>query len=129
MIFPNIGKPYAKEKMMMQSAALITVVYIIPLSKLFGNHNILTVPFYAVRDKLYYTAYDMYPKDEAEKEIQWYAVKQIEYQILYRPLYWKHFKSNPQKLANNKELWQWTDEFYNKAMLLAKEKTNQPTLF
>lgn len=125
MIFPNIGKPYAKEKMMMQSAALITVVYIIPISKVFGNHNILTIPFYAVRDKLYDAAYNMYPKDEAEKEIQWYAVKQIEYQMLYEPLL-GDFTTNPKKLANNKDMWRWTDEFYNNAMLLAHEKTDQP---
>lgn len=125
-IFPNIKEPYPRQKMMMQSAAFITAIYIIPLSKVFGNHNILTIPFYVVRDKLYDTAYSMYPKDEAEKEIQWYAVKQIEYQLLYSPLYLKYFNTNPKKLAENKELWHWTDEFYNNAMLLAHEKTNQP---
>lgn len=125
-IFPNINKPYPKQKMMMQSAAFITVIYIIPISKVFGNHNILTIPFYTVRDKLYDTAYNMYPNDEAEKEIQWYAVKLFEYQFLYQPLYEKYFNTNPQKLANNKDLWHWTDEFYNNAMLLAHEKTNQP---
>lgn len=125
-IIPNINKPYAKEKMMMQSAVFITAFYIIPLSKVFGNHNILTSPFYAVRDKLYNTAYNMYPKDEAEKEIQWYAVRFSEYQALYHPMYLKYFKTNPGKLADNKELWTWTDEFYNNAMLLAQEKTEQP---
>lgn len=122
---PNIGQPYSKEKMMMQSSALITGIYIIPLSKILGNHNILTWPFYAVRDKLYNTAYNMYPKDEAEKEIQWYAVRHTEYQMLYRSLL-GNFTTNPKKLANNKEMWQWTDEFYKEAMLLAHEKTNQP---
>lgn len=125
-IIPNINQLYSKQKMMMQSAAMINVIYIFPLSKLFGNHNISTIPFYAVRDKLYYTAYNMYPKDEAEKEIQWYAVRFSEYQALYHPLYLKYFKSNPEKLATDKELWKWTDEFYNNAMLLAQEKTTQP---
>lgn len=121
----NSNAPYPKEKGMMQTSAFITTFYIIPLSKVFGNHNILTLPFYAVRDKLYNTAYNRYPKDEAEKDIQWYAVKGHEYEVLYRPLL-KDFVKNPEKLANNKEMWQWTDEFYNNAMLLAHEKTNQP---
>lgn len=121
----NSNEPYPNEKGMMQTSALITAYYIIPLSKVFGNHNILTLPFYAVRDKLYNTAYNRYPKDEAEKEIQWYAVKGNEYEMLYRPLL-SDFVKNPEKLANNKEIWQWTDEFYNNAMLLAHEKTDQP---
>lgn len=125
-IIPNIKQPYPKEKMMMQSAAIITIGYIIPISKVFGNHNILTVPFYAVRDKLYDTAYSMYPKDEAEKDNQWYAVKYPEYHALYHPLYLKYFKTHPEKLADNKELWKWTDEFYNNAKALSIEKTNQP---
>lgn len=125
-IIPNINKPYPKQKMMMQSSAFITVFYIIPISKVFGNHNIFTIPFYAVRDKLYNTAYNMYPKDEAEKEIQWYAVKDTEYYALYHPLYLRYFKTNPKKLTDNDELWKWTDEFYNNAILLSKESTKQP---
>lgn len=124
-IIPNINKPYSKQKMMMQSAAFITVFYIIPISKVFGIRNIFTLPFYAVRDKLYYTAYNMYPKDEAEKEIQWYAVRYTEYHALYHPLL-EYFTTNPKKLANNKDMWRWTDEFYNNAMLLAHETTYQP---
>lgn len=125
-IFPAIGQPYSKEKMMMRTAVIINHLYIFPLSKVFGNHNVLTVPFYAVRDKLYYTAYNMYPKNEAEKEIQWYAVMRSEYKTLYHPMYLKYFKINPEKLANNDILWRWTDEFYNNAMLLSKESTKQP---
>lgn len=125
-IFPSYLQPYPKEKAMMKSAAVINLAYIFPLSKLFGNHNILTLPFYAIRDKLYYTAYNMYPKNEAEKDIQWYAVRRSEYKNLYHPLYYKYFNSNPKKLANNKMLWAWTDEFYNNAMLLSSESTKQP---
>lgn len=125
-IIPNIKQPYPRQKMMMQSAAFITVFYIIPISKVFGNHNIFTWPFYAVRDKLYNTAYNMYPKDEAEKEIQWYAVRDTEYNALYHLLYLNFFRTSPEKLANNKYLWEWTDEFYNNAMFLAHEKTDQP---
>lgn len=124
-IFPSFVQPYSKEKAMMRSAVVINNLYIFPLSKFFGNRNILTIPFYAIRDKLYYTAYNMYPKNEVEKDIQWYAVMRSEYKNLYHPMYEKYYKKNPRKLTNNKMLWLWTNEFYNNAILLSKETTKQ----
>lgn len=119
-------QPYHTEKAMMQTAGLINVFYIYPLSKVFGNRNILTLPFYAVRDKLYNTAYNMYPKDEAEKEMQWTAVKYWEYDELYSPLFEKYFKSKPEKLVKNNDLFNWTDEMYYHLNLLAEGTIKDP---
>lgn len=125
-IKPIEGQLYFKEKAMMRTAFLINKICIFPLSKAFGNRNILTLPFYAIRDKFYYTAYDMYPEYEAEKEVQWYAIRYTEYKTLYSPMYEKYYKTNPQRLANDKNLWLWSDEIYNHAMLLSKDSTIQP---
>lgn len=126
-ITPVIGQPYSKEKIMMRTAVAINVIYIYPLSKVFGNRNILTLPFYFVRDKLYYTAYNMYPKDETEKEIHWHAVRYWEYEKLYSPMYEKYFKSQPEKLIKNNDLFNWTNEIYYHLNLLSQGTIKDPT--
>lgn len=122
------NEPYPTEKAMMQTAGLINAFYIYPLSEVFGNRNILTLPFYFVRDKLYYTAYNMYPKDEAEKEMQWTAVRYWEYDKLYSPYYEKYFKTNPEKLIKNNVLFNWTDEIYYHLNLLSKGTIKDPDI-
>lgn len=118
-IFPVIGQPHFKEKIMMRTAVALNEVYIFPLSKIFGNHNILTAPFYSVRNKLYNTAYNMYPKTEAEKDMFWYVIKFPEYEKLYSPMYMKYFNNDSQKLVKDNTLFDWTDELYQHAISLS----------
>lgn len=127
-IIPALSMSYPVEKAMMRSAAAINDIYIFPLSKIFGIHNVLTTPFYAVRDKLYYTAYNMYPKYETEKETDWRAIRFLEYNTLYGPWFMKYYKSNPAMLFKNNDLVNWTDEIYSHAILISQSKPSSEYL-
>lgn len=125
-ITPVIGEPYFKEKAMNRAAIVLNEFYIFPLSKIFGNKNLLTKPFYFVRDKLYNKAYSMYPPNEPEREVQWYAVRFTEYDKLYGSMFLKYSKNHPEKIIGNKDLFNWTDEIYYHLNLLSKGSFKDP---
>lgn len=87
MIYKNAnGKPYAKAKAYNIAAVTINQTYIFPLSHLFGYKNVLTIPFYGIRDALYNKSQSLYPNNEGEKEINWFTVRYAEYKTFVHPL-------------------------------------------
>ncbi len=76
------NKPFASARAYMLSAEKINNLYIFPLSHMTHWEHPITKPFYAIRDKLYYTGLSKFPKNEGEKEIWWYKIRYVEYREL-----------------------------------------------
>jgi hypothetical protein len=127
-ILKNIGSPFFIPRSCMSIAESITYFQILPLSKIFGVNNPLTIPFYLVRDGLYYTGRFFYPKGEGEKEIWWYRIKWAEYITIIHPevlnycLYWR--RNNI--FFNKNSLKCWDNELYNHIKPFAKAKISDP---
>lgn len=121
------GKPYPEARKFMVSAEFVNMVYIIPLSQVFGWENPATLPFYWTRDSLYNKGMSLFPADEGEREIWWQDIKELEYmavvdrQFTDFDLYGKKFS---EKQINKFE--KWINERYDHLKPLATLKIKNP---
>ena len=106
----SVGKPYAKAKAYVTVAKTINAMYIFPLSQVFGYKNILAKPFYPARDYFYNKGISLYPKDEGEREIQWFTVRYAEYDTLIHPLVQDFATRQRKSKGKDKMLLAWQDE-------------------
>lgn len=105
-----LGKPYAKAKTYVTIAKTINTLYIFPISKAFGYKNILVKPFYPIRDYFYNKGISLYPKNEGEREIQWFTVRYAEYNTLIHPLVQDFVTRQKKSKGMDKVLLAWQDE-------------------
>ena len=126
----SVGKPYAMAKAFNVAAATVNIVYIFPLSHIFGYKNMFTLPFYGIRDILYNTSQSLYPENEGEKEVNWFTVRYAEFETLLLPivrrdsgdmriLYYKKY---------DKVLLEWIDELHDHLKPFATEKIIDPAI-
>lgn len=116
------GRPYFFGKVFMAPAVVINEFYIFPLSKAFGPYNILTIPFYKVRDALYNTGWKLFPEDDAEREMWWFAIRWKEYETMVEPEILK-YRDGKNRLSP--EVFQdWTNEIYEHLKPLALNPLN-----
>jgi hypothetical protein len=106
----SYGKPYAKAKAYLTSAATVNVLYIFPLSKVFGYRSFITLPFYGIRDYLYNKGISLFPKDEGEREIWWFTVRYAEYETLIHPMVQSFVGANSPYRNKGAMLLAWQDE-------------------
>jgi hypothetical protein len=79
----SLGKPHAKAKVYMSAALIVDFVYIIFPSKIFGANNLISKPFYFVRNFLFNTGYELLPKSDAEKDLWWARIRFNEWYHLH----------------------------------------------
>lgn len=121
-------KPYAKAKAFATAAATINIIYIVPLSNLFGYKNILTSPFYPIRDYLYNKSISLYPIDEGEREMMWFRVRYYEYDKLIHPLVQDIGGAPGPSDGKEQILLVWQDELLNHLKPFSSLKVSDPEL-
>lgn len=125
----SIGKPYALAKALNVSAATVNFVYIFPLSHLFGYKNILTLPFYGIRDALYNKSQSLYPETEGEKEVNWFIVRYSEYSTFINPLI--NHNMGPLRVKYKKYdqlMLAWVNELHSHLKPFATHKITDPEI-
>ena len=113
------GKPNVPAKLCLSGATTINVIYIFPLSRVFGVNNIVALPFYIVRDVFYKMGINAIPEDDGEIYMWWYMVKYKEYEELIMPLIGKFYQYDDR--SHDPSIFiQWTDETFRNLEGLSK---------
>lgn len=129
MLYNASNEPINKEaRAYLHSAEGVNVLYIIPLTKTFGFDNILTVPFYSIRDYLYQKGLGKLKPDDGEREYWWWRIRFNEFYSIYVPFVsrWEEYTPLPTNSQfiklKNKE-----NEVYNHIKLLIHSKPYDKT--
>lgn len=126
----TVGMPFASARVYMLSAKKINELYIYPLTDLTGWESPATKPFYIIRDKLYHTGLSRFPKNEGEREIWWYKIKQDEFRtIVYDRVveYCQNRYPAPYLYGKKDEFIKWNNEIYSHIEPLAMAKITDKT--
>ena len=114
-----LQKEYRMQNALLRPADFITKAYIYPLSKIFGYENILTLPFYAVRNLLYNKGISLLPNDSPEKIVWWYSIRFVEFASVDEPGLRDRFIDGKEITDRQTiKLKNWNDEIYNQILLL-----------
>lgn len=114
-----IGRPHPVAKLCMSGAVVVYLVYITPLTKVFGHGNPLTKPFYLMRDAFYYAGIKALPENDAEREMLWYLIRYTEFNELVEPEF-RRKDAAKKPIRNLNELIRWTDEIYDHARAMTR---------
>lgn len=103
---------------MLMCSHMITRLYILPLSSAFGYHNILTLPFYAVRTPLYKAGIHFLPQNAPERMVWWYNTRFLEYAAVLTPTIDKRsYKKAPYTRMEVSNTNRWNNEVYEHILL------------
>lgn len=114
----QLNKKYPVQSAVLMCSHMITRLYILPLSSTFGYHNILTLPFYAVRTPLYKVGIHFLPQNAPERMVWWYNTRFLEYAAVLTPTNDKRsFKRVPYTKMEIFNTNKWNDEVYEHILL------------
>lgn len=124
---------YPVARAYLKSAYMVNLLYIFPLSKIFGYGNPLTWGFYPVKDILYKIGISKLPKDEGEREIWWFNVRFVEFKVVVQPTLSKSFTYNDKKYKplpkwQVKSFEKWNNELYSHILSWQSAKISDPKL-
>lgn len=118
LVLSQLNKKYPVQSAMLMCSHMITRLYILPLSSVFGYHNILTLPFYAVRTPLYKVGIHFLPQNAPERMVWWYNTRFLEYAAVLTPTIRKRsFKEVPYTRMEVSNTNKWNDEVYEHILL------------
>lgn len=108
---------YPVARAYLKSAYMVNLLYIFPLSKIFGYGNPLTWGFYPIKNTLYKIGISKLPKDEGEREIWWFNIRFVEYKTIVQPALMDSYKRDttfkPLPPWQIKSLEKWHNELYS----------------
>lgn len=118
-IYGLLQKEYRVQQALLRPADFITKFYIIPISKIWGYKNILTYPFYIVRDSLYNKGNSMLRENSAAQIIWWYDIRFVEFAALVKPYAYKLYNNDNKPISDEqKDIFKnWQNEVYNKILI------------
>lgn len=117
----------------LKSAFMVDLLYIIPLSKMFGYGNPLTWGFYPIKDALYNAGMSKLPKDEGDREFWWFDIRFTEYKAIVQPALMDSYTYNDKTFVplpswEVKSLKKWNDELYSHILSWPNAKISDPRL-
>ena len=110
-------KHYPVARAYFTCAMKFDLLYIAPLSKVFGHGNIFTWPLYPIKDAFYDLGMKNMPEQEGEREIWWFNIRFVEYKLVIEPaIYdWDMLRTKVDKTIpkwEEKSFAKWNDELY-----------------
>lgn len=124
---------YPVARAYLKSAYMVNLLYIFPLSKIFGYGNPLTWGFYPVKDTLYKIGISKLPKDEGEREIWWFNIRFVEFKVVVQERLNHSYTYNDEQYKplpswQMRSFEKWNDELYSHILSWSSVKISDPKL-